>query len=130
TTVAWAQLPKKPGLESAVFDWNKVKVETAKYGAKRQIFDGSTNVLARLECHATTLNPGETTHAPRRQPDDELVIVKEGTIEAQLNDQPRRAEAGSVIFVAANDLYGVRNPTDAPAKYYVVKWTIPDAAAK
>ncbi|MGH9806327.1 MAG: cupin domain-containing protein, partial [Terriglobia bacterium] len=51
-----------------------------------------------------------------------LVIVKEGTIEAELNDQPRRVEAGSVLFVAANDLYGVRNPTDAPATYYVIKF--------
>jgi XRE family transcriptional regulator, regulator of sulfur utilization len=129
-TVAWAQLPKKSVMESAVFDWGQVKAEAAKYGEKRQIFDGSTAAMERLECHATTLKPGGTTHAPRRQPDEELVIVKEGTIEAELNDQPRRVSAGSVIFVAANDLYGVRNPTDAPATYYVVKWSTAGPAAK
>jgi quercetin dioxygenase-like cupin family protein len=130
TSVVWAQLPKKPAMESTVFDWSQVKAEAAKYGAKRQIFDSSTATMERLECHATTLNPGETTHAPRRQPDEELVIVKEGTIEVQLNDQPRRVEAGSLVFVAANDLYGVRNPTDVAATYYVVKWSTAGSAAK
>jgi len=130
TAVAWAQSPKRPALDSAVFDWKQVRAEATKYGAKRQVFDGSTASLARLECHTTTLNPGETTHPPRRQPDEELVIVKDGTIEAQINDQPHRAEAGSVIFVKSNDLYGVRNPTDAPATYYVVKWLAVDVAAK
>jgi XRE family transcriptional regulator, regulator of sulfur utilization len=130
TAMAWAQSPKRPALESTVFDWSQVRAEATKYGAKRQVLDGSTTSLARLECHATTLNPGETTHPPRRQPDEELVIVKDGTIEAQINDQPHRAEAGSVIFVKSNDLYGVRNPTDTPATYYVVKWLAADAAAK
>ena len=133
--IAWAQtsgklVSTKPAMESSVFDWNQVKVEAAKYGAKRQIFDGSTAVLGHFECHATTLNPGETTHAPRRQPDEELVIVKEGTIEAELNDQPRRVEAGSVLFVAANDLYGVQNTSDATATYYVIKWSAAEPAAK
>ncbi len=128
--VTWAQTSKKPAMESTVFDWSQIKADAAKYGAKRQIFDGRTGALERLECHATTLNAGETTHPPRRQPEEELVIVKEGTIEAVLNDQPRRVEAGSVLFVAANDLYGVRNPTDAPATYYVIKFSTAAPAAK
>jgi XRE family transcriptional regulator, regulator of sulfur utilization len=121
--VSWAQTPAKPAMESTVFDWNQVKVDSAAYGAKRQIFDGHTALLDHFECHASTLNPGQSTHPPRRQPDEELVIVKEGTIEAELNDQPRKVEAGSAIFVAANDLYGVRNTSDAPATYYVMKWS-------
>jgi XRE family transcriptional regulator, regulator of sulfur utilization len=128
--VVWAQTPKKPAMESTVFDWSQIKAEATKYGAKRQIFDGRTGAMERLECHATTLNAGETTHPPRRQPEEELVIVKEGAIEAELNDKPRRVEAGSVLFVAANDLYGVRNPTDAPATYYVIKFSTAAPAAK
>ncbi|HTQ40556.1 MAG TPA: cupin domain-containing protein [Pirellulales bacterium] len=113
----------KPAMESTVFDWNQVKVDPQSYGERRQIFDGRTGALDHLECHASTINPGQSTHPPRRQPDEELVIVKEGTIEAIINDQPRKVEAGSAIFVAANDLYGVRNTSDAPATYYVIKWS-------
>jgi hypothetical protein len=47
-----------------------------------------------------------------------------------LNDQPHRVEAGAVIFVAGGDTYGVRNPTDKPATYYVVKFLVTAPAAK
>lgn len=88
--VAWAQSPAKPAMESTVFDWSKLKVDSAKYGSVRHIFDSRTASLEHFECHATTLNPGETTHPPRRQTDEELVVVKEGVIEANQNDQPKR----------------------------------------
>ena len=40
-----------------------------------------TATLDELEIHITTLNKGETPHAPHQHPDEELVIVKEGTVE-------------------------------------------------
>ena len=124
SALCWAQSPAKPAMQSTVFDWSKIKVDTASYGLKRQIFDGRTATLEHLECHATTLNPGQTTHPPRKQSDDELVIVKEGTIEANMNGEPKRAVAGDMLYIAANDVYGVRNPGDAPATYYVIKFAV------
>ena len=44
-----------------------------------------TATLDELECHITTLNPGETPHPPHKHPDEELVIVKEGTVESLVN---------------------------------------------
>ena len=88
--VAWAamalaQAPAKQDLKSAVFDWNKVAEQAAKYGSKRQFFYGKTTILDLLECHLTTLKPGEATHPPRPQAEEELLIVKEGTVEAQID---------------------------------------------
>ncbi len=122
--VAWAQTPAKPVIKSAVFDVNKIEAQTAKYGSKRQLFDGRTAMLAMLECHISTVNPGDATHPPRPQVDEELVIVKEGTVETQVDGQPQRVGPGSVIFAASGDPHGVKNIGDTPAIYYVIRWTV------
>jgi quercetin dioxygenase-like cupin family protein len=121
--VTWAQSPAKAVLKTSVFELDKIEDKPAKYGSKRQLFDGRTATLEQLECHVTTVNPGDATHPPIPQAEDELVIVKEGTVEAQVNGQPQRIGAGSVLFVAGGDLHGVKNVGEKPAVYYVVRWS-------
>jgi mannose-6-phosphate isomerase-like protein (cupin superfamily) len=121
--VAWAQSPVKPVLKTSVFALDKIEDKPARYGSKRQLFDGRTAMLDQLECHVTTVNPGDATHPPIPQAEDELVIVKDGTVEAQVNGQPQRIYAGSVLFVAGGDLHGVKNIGEKPAVYYVIRWS-------
>src|SRR4249919_929622 len=82
--VTLAQSPK-PRMKSSVFDWNVIEVQKTKTGARRDFFEAPTTNLDQLECHVTTLNPGEAPHAPHQHPEEELIIVKEGTIEAMQN---------------------------------------------
>jgi quercetin dioxygenase-like cupin family protein len=85
-------------------------------------FEAPTPTLESLEIHATTLNPGQTSHAPHRHPNEELVIVKEGTIEALVNGEWKKAGPGYVVFNASNQLHGLRNASDTPATYHVINW--------
>src|SRR5438067_9831305 len=59
-------------MTSSVFDWNKLEAKPSKVGATRKVFQAPTPTLDELECHITTLNPGETPHAPHKHPDEEL----------------------------------------------------------
>src|SRR2546425_5779387 len=114
-----------PVMGSSVFDWNTIAAKTTKTGAARQFFRAPTATLDELECHVTTLNPGESPHAPHKHPDEELIIVKEGTVEALINGETRRVGPGSVIFQASNQLHGLRNVGDGPATYHVIRWNSP-----
>jgi quercetin dioxygenase-like cupin family protein len=116
---------QKPKMKSSVFDWNAVAVETTKTGARRDFFLAPTTNLDQLECHVTTLNPGEAPHAPHQHPEEELIIVKEGTIEAMQNGVIKLASAGSMIFEASNELHGLRNVGKTAATYYVIKYFPP-----
>jgi len=116
---------KKPLMPSSVFDWNAVEAKPTKTGARRDFFDAPTTTLDRFECHVTTINPGEAPHAPHQHPEEELIIVKEGTIEAMQNGVIKRAGPGSLIFEASNDLHGLRNVGTTPATYHVIKWVTP-----
>jgi len=122
--------PAKPIMGSAIFDWDKIAATPTKTGAKRQFFQSPTSTLDELECHASTLNKGEVAHAPHQHPEEELVIVKEGTVEVLMNGEWRRCGPGSVIFHASNVLHGMRNTGDGPATYHVFKWFLPGTLKK
>jgi len=109
-------------LSSTVYNWNDIKVETTKTGEKRQFLQAPTPTLDELELHVTTLNPGESPHPPQEHPDEELVIIKEGTVEATVNGVTKQAGPGSVIFQASNQLHSLKNIGTTKAVYHVIKW--------
>src|SRR5262249_39981834 len=94
-------------------------------GQRRQVFRSRTGTLDEMEVHITTLNPGQMPHEPHRHPDEEMVMVKEGTLEVTVNGKTTRIGPGSVFFVAPNDLHGFKNVADTPATYFVQRWLSP-----
>jgi quercetin dioxygenase-like cupin family protein len=119
--VATTHLP--PGtLPSSAFDWNTLKATPTKVGERRAVFDSPTETLENLEMHVTTLKPGEFAHPPHQHPEEELTIVREGTVEALVNGERKRLGAGSVIFQAPNRLHTVQNVGTTPVVYHVLKW--------
>ena len=125
TTVAvfaFAQSAAKPLMRSTVFNWSGFKVEPTKVGERRAVCDAPTATLDRFESHITTINPGEAPHAPHQHPEEELMILKEGTLEVVQNGQTNRVETGGMIFCASSEMHGMRNIGTNRATYYVVKW--------
>jgi quercetin dioxygenase-like cupin family protein len=109
-------------MRSRVFDWSQLKPEASKTGERREVFDAPTATLERLASHVTTLNPGQAPHPAHKHPEEELMIVRQGTLEVALNGQTTRVETGGMIFCASNEMHGLRNVGTTPAIYYVVKW--------
>jgi len=114
---------KVPIMQSAAFDWNSIPAKQTAVGSVRSFFKAPTATLDELELHVTTLNPGQTSHAPHQHPNEELVIIREGTVEALVQGEWKRVGPGSVIFNASNQLHGLKNVGDTPATYHVINWT-------
>jgi quercetin dioxygenase-like cupin family protein len=126
-----AAMPARAAVQSStIFDWNEMKVQATKVGAVRRLCQVPTATLDELEMHITTLNPGETSHPPHKHPDEELLIVKEGTVESLVNGEQRRVGPGSVIFQASNQMHGIRNVGEGPATYHVIRWNSPGMLKK
>jgi quercetin dioxygenase-like cupin family protein len=115
---------------SELFDWNALSAKPTEVGQLRHILRAPTATLDELEMHATTLNPGLSSHPPHKHPNEELVILASGKLEATSNGTTRVLGPGSVIFNASNELHSVRNVGDVPATYHVINWTAPGARAK
>jgi XRE family transcriptional regulator, regulator of sulfur utilization len=115
---------------STIFDWNSMTSQPTKTGMVRRVVQKPTATLDELEIHITTLSPGESPHAPHQHPDEELVIIKEGTVESLVNGQTQRVGPGSIIFQAANQLHSIKNIGNSPATYHVIKWNSPGMLKK
>jgi quercetin dioxygenase-like cupin family protein len=112
-------------LGSNVFEWDKLTPEPKNNGVRRAVLDGLTSTVDRLHVHITTLGPGERSGEPTRHLQEEVIIVREGTIEANFDGQVRTAGPGSVIFFASNAVTFLRNVGPAPATYTVVYYYTP-----
>ena len=106
----------------SVFDWNTMEVKKTPIGETRTVLRGPTATLDELEMHVTTLNPGEASHPPHKHPNEELIILDQGTVEALVNGEWKRVGTGSVIFNASGVMHSLRNVGDTPATYHVVNW--------
>lgn len=120
--MAFAQSAAKPVMHSAIFNWADLTVTATKTGERRAVFDAPTPTLANLECHITTLNPGDSPHPPHRHADEELMIVREGTLAAIQGDHTNTVAAGGIIFEASNELHGLINVGTNRATYWVVRF--------
>ena len=109
-------------LPSTAVEWTTVKATATKVGDRRQFLDAATHNLDNLECHVSTLNPGELAHPPHQHPEEEMTIVKEGTIEVLVNGEQKRVGPGSVVFQASNVLHSTKNVGTTPAVYYAIRW--------
>lgn len=123
--VAAQQAEKKPILGPTVFDWNQLQDKPTEVGSVRSVVRRPTATLDELEMHITTLKPGIASHEPHRHPNEELIIIREGTVETLSDGVWKRVGPGSIIFNASNSLHGLRNVGTTPAIYHVVNWSSP-----
>ena len=110
-------------LNTRVYQWDDLPVEQTKSGERRQVFEGYTKALTYFEVHVSTLNPGNAPHGSHVHTDlEELIIVKEGTIEQSINGVKKNLGPGSVVLASPGDDHGIRNAGDSKAEYYILRW--------
>jgi len=111
-----------PMLGPAVFERNSIAAKATAVGEMRSFFTMQTATLDQLEVHETTLNPGKSPHPPHKHPNEEMLVIRQGTVEALVKGEWKRVGPGSVIFNASNQLHGIRNVGSEPAVYTVINF--------
>ena len=131
-TLACASLANEPGklLDSTAWQWAELAPRKTEVGERREVVQQPTRTLDELEMHITTLNPHTTSHPPHTHPNEEMVILKEGTLQAHVNGKEVVVKAGGVLFYASMQPHGVKNIGDTPATYYVINWASPGTRTK
>ncbi|MBC8027290.1 MAG: cupin domain-containing protein [Steroidobacteraceae bacterium] len=117
-------------LDSTAWAWSDLKPHKTEVGERRDVVQQPTRTLDELEMHITTLNPRTTSHPPHTHPNEEMVIVREGTLQAHVNGKEVVVQAGGVLFYASMQPHGVKNIGDTPATYYVINWASPGTKTK
>ena len=111
-----------PLLPSSVVKAEGIQPEGAAPGAKAYVhFNGPTQQLAALASGSVTLEPGAQPHPPHRHPEEEIMIVGEGSGEFFINGVATHVKMGDMVFAEANVLHGVRNTGQTLMTFYFIK---------
>lgn len=123
-TLACVSLANESGqsLDSTAWNWSDIPARDTDVGQYRYVVRQPTRTLDELEMHITTLKPHTASHAPHTHPNEELVIVKEGTLQAHVNGREIVVGPGSMLFFASMQPHAVQNIGDTPATYHVINW--------
>lgn len=122
TAGGFAVADELPMLGPAVFNRSSIAAKATAVGEVRSFFTMKTATLDQLEVHETTLNPGKMPHEPHRHPNEEMLVIRQGTVEALVKGDWKRVGPGSVIFNASNQLHGLKNVGSEPAVYTVINF--------
>src|ERR1700733_460636 len=111
-----------PLLQSSVVKADGIQPEGAAPGAKAYVqFNGPTEQLAAIASGFVPLELGAHPHPPHRHPEEEIMIVGEGTGEFFLEGVTTQVKTGDMIFAEANVLHGVRNTGKTRMAFYFIK---------
>jgi mannose-6-phosphate isomerase-like protein (cupin superfamily) len=87
----------------------------------REFFLAATHAGFKVELHETNLGPGIEAHPPHQHIHEEIMVVTEGSLEANMDGTKQTVPAGSVLVFGSNKPHNVRNPGTVTAKYYVIE---------
>lgn len=89
-------------------------------GSSRAVLNGETHTGYPIEMHITELAAGQAPHPPHQHVHIEVLMLRSGVLDATILGETTRVNAGSVLYLASNDLHGWRNPGPGPAQYFVM----------
>ncbi len=111
-----------PLLKSSVVKGATLPEEGAAPGAKAKVhFNGPTKQLAAVAAGLVTLEPGARPHPPHRHPEEEFVIIAEGTGEIVVNGVMTKVGPGDVMYAETNVLHGIVNTGSTRMTFYFTK---------
>jgi mannose-6-phosphate isomerase-like protein (cupin superfamily) len=120
TSLPAGAAPADAALPSKIYQFDQLTPHPGNNMVLRDIFDGHLSQGMPVSLHESDLGPHGVPHPPHRHAHEEMILLMQGTLEFFLNGSWTRAEAGSLLFAAPNDEHGIRNPTEAHAKYFVL----------
>ena len=107
-------------LASKTYRYEDLPVHGEGQNRGRPILEGDTHAGVRIELHETELAPGQMPHPPHHHVHEEMILVREGTMEVTIAGKSATLGPGSVGFVASGDQHGWRNVGKDRARYFVL----------
>ena len=107
-------------LPSKAYKFEDLPVKKNGANISRAVFDGKTHTGYHVDIHITELGPGEQPHPPHHHVHEEMIMIKDGTMEVTINGRASTVGPGSVAYVASNEEHGWRNVGSGRALYFVI----------
>jgi mannose-6-phosphate isomerase-like protein (cupin superfamily) len=111
-----------PRLPNTVVDEKQAKLTREPFGDLRIYYDGPTDQLSAMTAGSLRLKAGMTPHPPHEHPEEEFMVITEGSGELLVDGKTMKVGPGSMMYCAANKLHGIVNTGKTPLLFYFYKW--------
>jgi mannose-6-phosphate isomerase-like protein (cupin superfamily) len=111
-----------PKLPNSTLDAEHAKLTREKFGDLRIYFEGATDQVKSMTAGSLLLKPGMSPHAPHEHPEEEFMVITEGTGEISVDGKITKVGPGTMMYCAAGHLHGIVNTGKAPLLFYFYKW--------
>jgi mannose-6-phosphate isomerase-like protein (cupin superfamily) len=85
-------------------------------------YNGPTDQLRGVCTGMAVLDPGASPHPPHRHPEEEFLIISEGTGIIECEGKVTDVGPGAIMYCAGNALHGITNTGKVPLTFYWSKW--------
>lgn len=109
-------------LPNGLIDDKNAKLDRQPFGDLRTYFDGPTGQLKSLNAGSLLLKPGMSPHPPHQHPEEEIMVITEGTGEISVEGKITNVGPGSMMYCAGGKMHGIVNTGSAPLLFYFFKW--------
>ncbi|MSV28169.1 MAG: cupin domain-containing protein [Bryobacterales bacterium] len=116
---------QKAVLPSKMLKYEDFPVRTNGANFSRAMIQGIAHSGFPFDMHETDLPAGGAPHPPHHHEHEEMVMIREGTLEVTISGKKSTLGPGSVIYAASNEEHGWRNVGTTRAKYFVMAFGRP-----
>lgn len=120
--LAGLPLPGASKLPDGTLDSSRSKVTHEPFGDLRIYYEGPTDQLKSMTAGSLRLNAGASPHEPHKHPEEEFMVITEGTGEISVEGRKTAVGPGTMMYCAANKLHGIVNTGKTPLLFYFYKW--------
>ncbi len=112
--------PAPEALPSRAIRFEDLAVRVNGKNKSRPVLDGLTHAGFLVEMHQTELGPGMEPHPPHAHVNEELLMLREGTLEVTISGRSTTLGPGGSVYVASGEVHGWRNTGATAAHYFVI----------
>ena len=111
-----------PKLPDGVLDLESLTADVANGCRVFVHYNGPTDQLSGMCTGMAVLDPGATPHPPHQHPEEEFLIVADGTGEIYCDGVTTQVGPGAIMYCAGNVSHGIVNTGKVPMTFYWSKW--------
>jgi quercetin dioxygenase-like cupin family protein len=111
---------KLPVMKTQHFKYDQIPVTVNGKNKRLSMFTAKTHTGFKMESHQSEIAPGEVNHPPHQHLREEMMLIREGTMELTISGTPYRLGPGDVGVIGSNEMHNAKNVGTSAARYFIV----------
>jgi len=114
--------PEPVALPNTVVDMTTAAALLENNQPLKIYFNGPTDQLRTMIAGNLLLDPGMSPHPPHQHPEEEFMLIAQGTGEILVDGATHPVGPGSMMYCAGNRTHGITNTGTEKMLFYFWKW--------